>query len=150
MVPPILKTKNNFSQIARLMYVRNASGLVRDGAKLLHILVILFLVIYFSNRNIMQIIIRNSSKGNGSKEHYARNICMKAATPVLSDKFLISAYVNGFLYDLVLTLCYFMALKARCFIIYSVDCSPYQNDILFFKGHVMALKTDIKMLWEWA
>ena len=146
MVPPIPKTKN----IARLMYVRNASGLVRDGAKLLHILVILFLVIYFSNRNIMQIIIRNSSKGNGSKEHYARNICMKAATPVLSDKFLISAYVNGFLYDLVLTLCYFMALKARCFIIYSVDCSPYQNDILFFKGHVMALKPDIKMLWEWA
>ena len=97
----------------RLIYVRNAPGLVRDRAKLLHILVILFLVIYISNRNILQIIIQYSSKGNGSKEHYTRNICMKAATPVLSDKFLLTLYVNGFLHDLVMTLCYFIALKTR-------------------------------------
>ena len=93
----------------RLMYVRNASGLVMDGAKLLHILVILFLVIYFSNRNIFQIIIRNSSKGS----NYTRNICMKTTTPVLPAKFLISAYIHGFLYDLVLTFCYLIALKER-------------------------------------
>ena len=93
------------------MYVRNASGLVIDGAKLLHILVILFLVIYFSNRNIFQIIIRNSSKFPLSS-NYTRNICMKRMA-VLPTKFLISAYINGFLYDFVLTFCYLIALKER-------------------------------------
>ncbi len=95
------------------MYVRNASGLVRDRAKLLHILVILFLVIYFSNRNIIKIIRLHSSKDNGSMEYYTRFICMKARTPVLTNKFLMSAYINGFLYDLVLTFSYFIALKTR-------------------------------------
>ena len=95
------------------MYVRNASGLVRDRAKLLHLLGILFLLIYISNRNIIKIVLRNSLKGNGSMEYYTRIICMKASTPVLTNKFLMSAYVNGFLYDLVLTFSYFKALKTR-------------------------------------
>ena len=96
------------------MYVRNASGLVRDGAKLLHILVILFLVIYLSNRNIINVvIIQHSSKGYGSLDIMSRNICMKATTTVLTEKFIISAYVNGFLYDLGLTFCYLIALKSR-------------------------------------
>ena len=96
------------------MYVRNASGLVRDGAKLLHILVILFLVIYLSNRNIINVvIIQHSSKGYGSLDIMSRNICMKATTTVITEKFIISAYVNGFLYDLGLTFCYFIALKSR-------------------------------------
>ena len=95
------------------MYVRNASGLIRDRAKLLHILVILFVVIYISNRNIFQIIIQHSL----SNEFYTRNICMKAPAPVLPDQFLTMAYVNGSLYDIVLTFCYFKALKARYIII---------------------------------
>ena len=32
---------------------------------------------------------------------------------VLPTKFLISAYINGFLYDFVLTFCYLIALKER-------------------------------------
>ena len=103
----------------RLMYVRNASGLVRDKAKLLHILMILVLVIYISKRNIMRIVIRHrhSSKDSGSNIFDTRNICIKAPTPVLSNQFLTIASINGFLYDLVLTLCYYIALKARYLII---------------------------------
>ena len=86
---------------------------MRDKAKLLHIIFILFLVVYISHRNIIQIIIRYTSKGIGSKEHYTRNICMKVTTPVISDKFLTGAYVNGLLYSLVMTYCYFIALKTR-------------------------------------
>ena len=97
------------------MYVRNASGLVRDRAKLLHIIVILFLVIYISKRNIIRILIRHwtSSKDSGSNVFHTRNICMKTTTSILSNQFITIAYVNAFLYDLVLTLCYFIALKAR-------------------------------------
>ena len=41
------------------------------------------------------------------------NICMKKPTTVLTDKILMAAYVNGFLFDIVLTFAYFMALQAR-------------------------------------
>ena len=83
------------------MYVRNASGLVRDGARLLHILMILSIVIWISNRNIIGILILYSSKGlrNHGYIMLSRNICTKANTTVLSDKFHISTvfFTNGFI-----------------------------------------------------
>ena len=99
------------------MYVRNASGLVRDRARLLHILVILFIVIWISHRNILGILILFSSKGLRSQGYIilSRNICTKANTTVLTDKFQMSMvfFINGCIYGLVMTYCYFIALKNR-------------------------------------
>ena len=95
------------------MYVRNASGLVRDGAKLLHILLILFIVIWNSNRIIVHNLILHSSKGYRRHGYLmiSRNICMKANTTALTDEFQISTHTNGFLYEVVMTYCYFLAVK---------------------------------------
>ena len=109
-----------------MIYVRNAPGLLIDKARLLHILVIIFIVIWISNRNITANIIQYSSKGYRPNGYIilSRNICMKSTTTILTDKYLASAYVNGFLFDFVLTFSYFMALRARyekiytCSIIY--------------------------------
>ena len=40
-----------------------------------------------------------------------RNICMKANTTDLTDKFQILTHTNGFLYGLAMTYCYVMAVK---------------------------------------
>ena len=71
------------------------------------------------------------------------NICMKKPTTVLTDKILITAYVNGFLFDIVLTFAYFMALQAR----YEQDLH-FLNHLnpTFLKGNIMAFKESIKML----
>ena len=99
----------------RLTYVRNASGLVRDGARLLHTLVILFIVIWISHRNIAGILILYSSKELRSQGFIilSRNICTKANTTVLTYKFQTVFFINGFLYGLAMTFCYFIALKTR-------------------------------------
>ena len=88
---------------------------MNDKARLLHILVILFIVIWVSNRNIMAMIIQYSSIGYRPNSYLilSTNICMKKPTTVLTDKILMAAYVNGFLFDIVLTFAYFMALQAR-------------------------------------
>ena len=129
----------------RLIYVRNASGLLRDKAKLLHILVTLFIVIWVSNRNIMAMIIQYSSIGYRPNSYLlmSKKICMKSPTTVLTDKILIAANVNGFLFDIVLTFSYFMALQAR-----------YEQDLHFLinlqfnipKGNIMAFKESTRML----
>ena len=95
------------------MYVRNASGLVRDGAKLLHILLILFIVIWNSNRIIVTILILHSTKGYRRHGYVmiSRNICMKANTTALTDEFQILTHTNGFLFEVVMTYCYFLAVK---------------------------------------
>ena len=93
--------------------MRNASGLVRDGARLLHLLVILFIVIWVSRRTIIGILILYSSKGLRRQGFIilSRNICMKANTTVLTDNFQILNHINGFLYGLVLTYCYVIAVN---------------------------------------
>ena len=101
---------------SRLMYVRNAMGLIRDRARLLHIILILFIVVWMSNRNFMGIIahrVRNTGHLILSK-----NICMKTNTTVETDEFnipvsTIPVSINGFIYDVVLTSSYFIALKNR-------------------------------------
>ena len=110
-----LKSAKDLIVSYRLMYVRNASGLVRDGARLLHILVILFIVIWISHRNIAGILILYSSKGLRSQGFIilSRNICTKANTTVLTHKFQTFFFINGFLYGLAMTACYLIALKTR-------------------------------------
>ena len=95
----------------RMMYVRNASGLIRDRARLLHIILILFIVVWMSNRNITGMIVQRVR----FKGHLilSRNICMKTNTTAATDKFNIPVYINGFIYDVVLTSSYFIALKNR-------------------------------------
>ena len=96
---------------SRMMYVRNASGLIRDRARLLHIILILFIVVWMSNRNFMGIIVHSVRY----KGHLilSKNICMKTNTTVETDKFNIPVSINGFIYDVVLTSSYFIALKNR-------------------------------------
>ena len=96
---------------SRMMYVRNASGLIRDRARLLHIILILFIVVWISNRNFMGIIAHSVRY----KGHVilSKNICMKTNTTVETDKFNIPVSINGFIYDVVLTSSYFIALKNR-------------------------------------
>ena len=106
----------------RLLYVRNASGLIRDSARLLHILLVLVIVVWWSNRTITGFIIYNS-KFKGSLV-LSRNFCMKTVTNVTTDRFHIThptdsmhnihaIIINGFLYDVVLFTCYFTAIKTR-------------------------------------
>ena len=93
----------------------------------------------------MAMIIQYSSIGYRPNSYIklSTNICMKSPTTVLTDKILIAAYVNGFLFDIVLTFSYFMALQAR-----------YEQDLHFLinlqfnipKGNIMAFKESIKML----
>ena len=101
---------------SRMMYVRNASGLIRDRARLLHIILILFIVVWMSNRNFMGIIVHSTRY----KGHLilSKNICMKTNTTVETDEFnipvsTIPVSINGFIYDVVLTSSYFIALKNR-------------------------------------
>ena len=101
---------------SRMMYVRNASGLVRDRARLLHIILILFIVVWMSNRNFIGIIAhRVRNKGHLI---LSKNICMRTNTTVEANKFQIPVStipfsINGFIYDVVLTSSYFIALKNR-------------------------------------
>ena len=117
-----------------------------DKARLLHVLVILFIVIWISNRNISRIIIQYSSKGYRRNGYIilSKNICMKSTTTVLTDRFHMSAYVNGLLYDIVLTFSYFMALQAR----YWQDLH-FLNILFtpsFLTGNIMAFKESTRML----
>ncbi len=63
----------------------------------------------------MAMIIQYSSIGYRPNRYIflLTNICMKSPTTVLTDKILIAVFVNGFLWDIVLTFSYFMALQNR-------------------------------------
>ena len=69
---------------------------------------------------------------------------MKSTTTVLTDKFHMSAYVNGLLFDIVLTFSYFMALQAR----YGQELH-FLNILYttsFLTGNIMAFKESTRML----
>ena len=105
-----------------MLYVRNASGLIKDNARLLHILLVLGIVVWWSNRTITGFIIYNT-KFKGSYI-LSRNFCMKTVTNVTTDRFhfthptdsmhnIHAILINGFLYDVVMFACYFTAIKTR-------------------------------------
>ena len=117
-----MKYIHYFEIYFRLLYVRNASGLIRDKARLLHILLVLAIVVWMSKRTITGLIVYDS-KFKGFLI-LSRNFCMKTQTNVTTERFhnthptdsmhnIHILLINGFIYDVVLFSCYFTALKTR-------------------------------------
>ena len=59
----------------RFVYIRYASGLVRDRAKLFHLIVVVYLTVWFSNRNL-NICFAQLWKGREFKQYPIGKICM--------------------------------------------------------------------------
>ena len=57
------------------MYIRYASGLVRDRAKLFHLIVVVYLTVWFANRNL-NICFAQLWKGREFKQYPIGKICM--------------------------------------------------------------------------
>ena len=105
-----------------MTYVRNASGLIRDKARLAHILLILFITIWMSNRTISGIIIQQSkgSQYDGGLIKLSRKYCMSKNASGSTDTNdahtnvrATAVYINAILFDFVLTFSYFTALKTK-------------------------------------
>ena len=66
---------HNKSLSLRFVYIRYASGLVRDGAKLFHLIVVVFLFVWFANRNLFMCFTQ-LWKGRKFKQYPIGKICM--------------------------------------------------------------------------
>ena len=125
-----LTVKHIFNTIVsyRMLYVRNASGLVSDGARLLHNLVILFIAVWMSKRTINRIVVQYSgSEGRKDLWMMSRNICSKTIFQK-NDRDSMLAFVNGFIFYFILTSCYFIARKSRYLYCTKIKKPKFRNN----------------------
>ena len=111
----------NKTQIFRSMYVRNATGLIHDKAKLLHILIIVFLIVWLARRSFSLPFIQ-LLKGFDYSGFQRIEICMMTNNTASSSsssyhfspvKLRVIYVTNCLLYSIGLTYFYFLALKYK-------------------------------------
>ena len=110
--------------ISRLIYVRNASGLLVDNANLLHVIIIIFVGIWFTRRVFMWPVMELWTGRNFEKTPVGK-FCMKTNVSLTVDdewdeefnqtstKFALSVLVSMFIFIIALTYACLAALKER-------------------------------------